>query len=288
MTSEPEKTDQPDVSKPSIRDVAALAGVPELLVPLVMRRAPNVSERHRHAVLKAARELGYQPRELSQHPAEDRTTDTAAAAELHQRAQDQSAAQADYDLEAGLNRLRQWMSEEVDQPDAGEGVTRRSEQYQAADGIGPSAPLDGRRVLLGSRLVAERAVLERVFPDFQFHGPLDQTYVAGAWTSHGGNAYTIRVDIPPGYPDECPNTYITQPSPLQSYSRKSLESYGTSDGMRTFQTDRPGWVKIDIHRPAWSANISLVKVIHGAMLWLTAYEAHLQEGSSISRFLMQG
>lgn len=138
------------------------------------------------------------------------------------------------------------------------------------------------------RLAQERLALEHNLPAFTFHSLVQDTYVSGWWTSNTNRRYQIRVDLPPGYPDEIPSTYITNPSPLYGFGdRYRLDSYGSNHDMHTWETDRAGWVKICIVRPEeWSAAFSVVKVLRKAMLWLTAYECHLDDGRAIAKFLM--
>src|SRR5262249_23063828 len=60
-------------SEPTIRDVAARAGVSKSLVSLVLRQSPSVSEKSKEAVLKAAAELGYRANGLARRLVSGRT-----------------------------------------------------------------------------------------------------------------------------------------------------------------------------------------------------------------------
>jgi DNA-binding LacI/PurR family transcriptional regulator len=67
-------TAEPEVSRPpTIRTVAARAGVSKSLVSLVLQNSPRVSEPKRQAVLKAVAELGYRPDPVARSLAERRT-----------------------------------------------------------------------------------------------------------------------------------------------------------------------------------------------------------------------
>jgi DNA-binding LacI/PurR family transcriptional regulator len=66
-------TDPAGNRPPTIRTVAARAGVSKSLVSLVLQNSPRVSEEKRGAVLKAVAELGYRPDPVARSLAERRT-----------------------------------------------------------------------------------------------------------------------------------------------------------------------------------------------------------------------
>ena len=135
------------------------------------------------------------------------------------------------------------------------------------------------------RLAQEQAVLRQHMPDFTFHDLLSGTYIKGWCLSNSDQQYQVQVNLPTAYPDAIPLTYITYPSPLPGY-QSPIESYGKSHAMHTWQTDRPGWVKLCIVQPEdWSAAYSLLKVLRKAKLWIMAYEFHLDDGQPIANFL---
>jgi hypothetical protein len=138
------------------------------------------------------------------------------------------------------------------------------------------------------RLAQEKDVLAHEYPAFTFSDMTGSTFVSGTWVSNSREYYSLQVSLPPGYPDECPSTYVTYPSPLRGY-RKNIAAYGTSHDMHTWESDKAGWVKICTYRPErWSAAHSIAKVIRKGQLWILAYECHLDRGEPIKNFLMSG
>ncbi|GAB2862669.1 hypothetical protein GCM10027200_73960 [Lentzea nigeriaca] len=136
------------------------------------------------------------------------------------------------------------------------------------------------------RLAQEEYALRANLPGFSFHDRTGSTYVSGWWQSNTNRTYEIRLHLPRGYPDEAPSTYVSYPTPLMGFDKR-IEAYGTSHAMHTYETDRAGWVKVCIVRPEdWSAAYSVIKVLRKAMLWITAYECHLDDGRPIENFLM--
>src|SRR4051812_20343614 len=63
----------PESRTPTIRTVAARAGVSKSLVSLVLQNSPRVSEQRRTAVLAAMAELGYRPDPVARSLVERRT-----------------------------------------------------------------------------------------------------------------------------------------------------------------------------------------------------------------------
>lgn len=138
------------------------------------------------------------------------------------------------------------------------------------------------------RLAMEHRILKERLPDFVFKDPRGDTSVEGWWQSSRENWYRIVIDIPPGFPDECPNCYIAEPSPLRGVFQ-DLSTYGNSHKMHLWEATEahPTWTRICTYRPAaWSASHSIEKVIHKAMLWIEAFESHLETGKPIADFLM--
>ena len=136
------------------------------------------------------------------------------------------------------------------------------------------------------RLAIERTILREHMPDFDFYDPAGETTVEGEWTSSRNNTYRLVLSLPPGFPDECPSCYVASPTPLMGFHEELIE-YGNSHAMHTWISDRPPWVRLCTYRPErWSAAHSLEKVLQKAMLWIEAYESHVDSGRPISAFLL--
>src|SRR5437588_8134754 len=92
------------------------------------------------------------------------------------------------------------------------------------------------------RLAQEKKILEQKMPGFSFYNLTGNTYVSGSFRTKNrklyelpglsfydltrdpyvpswrrtnrSKSYEVRIEIPKGFPDECPRAYITSPNPL--------------------------------------------------------------------------
>ena len=139
------------------------------------------------------------------------------------------------------------------------------------------------------RLAMEKRILRERMPDFLFFSPTSDTFVSGTFDSSHLNRYRIVVELPPGFPDECPSCFIADPCPLLGHDDVCMTSFGNSHQMHTWLTDdrHPEWTRICTYKPAsWSASHSLEKVVQKAELGLEAFEAHRVTGRPIADFLL--
>lgn len=137
------------------------------------------------------------------------------------------------------------------------------------------------------RLSVEKRLLEEHHLDFSFENPTGDTTLEGGWRSSQSTHYHLVIRIPPGFPDECPSTYIAWPSPLRG-REQDIEAYGSNHAMHTWETDRPGWAKLcTFHPHRWHGRYTLVNIVHKAFLWIEAYEAHMETGEPIASYLLE-
>lgn len=137
------------------------------------------------------------------------------------------------------------------------------------------------------RLAQEKKILENHLPGFNFYEPTGNTYASGEFYTNCRNKYGVRIEIPSGFPDECPRAYVSTPNPLWGYrNEKTILSYKVSHTMHTLSPHSNGWVQVCHFRPErWNASNTLYKVFIKVRLWLEAYEGHRATGRNIDDFL---
>jgi ubiquitin-protein ligase len=138
-----------------------------------------------------------------------------------------------------------------------------------------------------NRLALEKQLLEINMPGFYFYEPTGNTYVFGEFPTNCGNKYGVRVEIPLGFPDQCPKVYITTPNPLWGYgNRKKIADYGIDHLMHTLSPHANGWIQVcHFKAERWTATCTLYKILIKVRLWLEAYEGHRNTGKFIDDFL---
>ena len=99
-----------------------------------------------------------------------------------------------------------------------------------------------------------------------------------------GKKHVLRVYIPPDFPNSCPPMVAISPDGL--LRRKDRSLLGIASRQDHVLSSKDGYTRI-YHFPAnkWVGNRTLFQVIKKGLVWLEAYELHLQTGDAIDLFL---
>ena len=138
-----------------------------------------------------------------------------------------------------------------------------------------------------ARLKIERTVLEE-----SFKGAFDLKEEASGATRleidvsvPGGGTYRLLLVAAPDYPSSMPEAYLIHPLVLRDFHGRELISISPSHEMHLLKPNSR-FIRLCHYKPAnWHPNVTLYKVVLKCLIWLVAYENHLQTGRPITDYL---
>lgn len=136
------------------------------------------------------------------------------------------------------------------------------------------------------RLRLEREGLRRYKWGFTFYAQNGSAHIEG-WqsTCSGVTQCKLKLNIPPAYPYEEPELFVTFPNPLPAYDLgDTVNDYGTSHQFHTLTDESGGCVQICFIED-WDSSKSCLWILDRAALWLEAYELYRDTGMSIAEIL---
>lgn len=132
-------------------------------------------------------------------------------------------------------------------------------------------------------MLIEKKILRKYFPDFYWIDPTGDAQVEGTLRTNDGCEYRIRLYIPPDYPNSEPDMVIIDPSPLLDYDGNDVTEFENRYHLHLNQP-RDGWPTI-CYTKEWTPETTLYKVLLKGRLWVEAFEAHLNTGRKLDRYL---
>ncbi|HNX03993.1 MAG TPA: hypothetical protein PKI32_00740 [Opitutales bacterium] len=101
----------------------------------------------------------------------------------------------------------------------------------------------------------------------------------------GGGSYRLLVVAESDYPSSMPEVYVIQPLVLRDAHGRELLSISPSHQMHLLKPNSR-FIRLCHYKPeAWHPNVTLYKVVLKCLIWLVAYENHLQSGRPITDYL---
>ena len=137
------------------------------------------------------------------------------------------------------------------------------------------------------RLSIEKSLLDKKFHcNVTWINPTSAGNTRVEWkvNTNNGKAYTLRVYIPKGYPNDCPILVVSSPSHV--LKRKDGTCLDSLSGSDHIYSAHDGFTEICHHdKSRWTGINTLDQVLMKGRLWLEAYEIHLRTGEGLDTYL---
>ena len=101
----------------------------------------------------------------------------------------------------------------------------------------------------------------------------------------GGGKYRLLIVAEGDYPSSVPEAYVIQPLVLRDAHGRELLAISPSHEMHLLKPNSRFIRLCHYKSEAWHPNVTLYKVVLKCLIWLVAYENHLQSGRPITDYL---
>ena len=136
------------------------------------------------------------------------------------------------------------------------------------------------------RLAFENSIIKTYFypNEIEWIDRNDDTKLEIDVTCSSDSNYTLRIYLPPDYPNSCPAMVVRSSSGL--LRRKNGTFLDSNSGTDHTLSSKDGYTQICHFLPrSWKGDKTLFEIIMKGRTWLEAYEIHLQTGDSLDRYL---
>jgi hypothetical protein len=136
------------------------------------------------------------------------------------------------------------------------------------------------------RLTFEKRLVQRYFPEMQWHESGDSIVIEG-WcaTRKGARRYKAKLVLSSDFPFRSPELLVVEPQSLAMREPgTTLKALGLSHAFHLSHNGSAQGVSI-CHTGQWDASHTCVNVLSKLILWLEAYETYLQTGKDIAHVL---
>ena len=137
------------------------------------------------------------------------------------------------------------------------------------------------------RLATERGILEEFFKDkVEWIDPTNpsQTRVELDLKSSSDRRYKLRLYLNEDFPNSCPHMAIVYPKNLRTKNNRPLPLLDKSFHTLGYTVDK--FTKLCHFSPdLWTADNTLYQVLMKGIMWIEAYEGHLDTGNPMDFYL---